>query len=220
MNTAIPEGCKVLLACEGGWDVVFIRAMISHMQLPAMHARSIGGKSEFRASAVSVISMDPRFRELRAFGAILDADHDGDDPAAKTLAKINDVMRICLEANANFLGHGEVKPLKSGGFSGISVGAFVMPDGKTPGELEDMLLESVRKSDPKTMNCVDAFRECAHPNANAKAEKESKKMLQAFLSGLSEHCPDLNVALKKKAVNLDDDAFVGLRNFLQKLAAA
>ena len=30
MNTAIPEECKVLLACEGGWDVVFIRAMISH----------------------------------------------------------------------------------------------------------------------------------------------------------------------------------------------
>ena len=135
MNVAIPEGCKVLLACEGGWDVVFIRAMISRMKLSAMHACNIGGKSEFRASAVSVISMDPHFRELRAFGAILDADHDGDDSAAKTLAKINEVMRGHFGANANFLGHGEVKPLKSGNFSGISVGAFVMPDGKNAGRI-------------------------------------------------------------------------------------
>ena len=87
VNNAIPEGCKVLLACEGGWDVVFIRAMISRMKLPAMHAYDIEGKSEFRASAVSVISMDPRFRELRAFGAILDADHDGDDPPRRPWRK-------------------------------------------------------------------------------------------------------------------------------------
>ena len=47
VNIAIPEGCKVLLGCEGGWDVVFIRAMVSHMKLPAMHAYDIGGKSSF-----------------------------------------------------------------------------------------------------------------------------------------------------------------------------
>ena len=217
MNTAIPDGRKTLLLCEGGWDVAFFKAMAGHMSLGGeMFSFPIGGRDEFRPGKINAFVRDPRFHEIRAFGVVLDADHCGDDSAKRTLAKINEALRVCFDADANFLGHGEVKPLKS---KGISVGAFVMPDGRVSGDLEDLLLKSARENHADIMKCVDAFRVCARPDA-AGAGKESKKTVQTLFSGLPKYCPDLSVAMREKVINLDSDAFAELRDFLQKLTAA
>ena len=243
MNTNIPDGCKTLLLCEGGWDVAFFKAMAGRMGMgDRVFPRSIGGKGECSPSKINAFSLDPRFHEIRAFGVVLDADHRGDDSAARTLAKINEVMRVCFDSDANFLGHGEVKPLKSGEFPGLSVGAFVMPDGKSPGELEDLLLKAAWESHPEIMECVDAFRACARSVSDDEVRKEAKKAVQALAAGLPEcrfalmspgqgavqalfsgfpkECADLNVALRETFINLDGDAFAKLRDFLQELAAA
>ena len=214
MKSRIPADCEVLLVCEGGWDVAFLREMARQAGLAAAFPVEVGNKRDFRASVVrKTFLLDPNFPQLRAFGVVLDAD----DSAAGTLDQINEVMRVCFGAGANFLGHGEVKRLESGE---IAVGAFVMPDGKRGGELEDLLLESARKRHPEIMDCVDEFRRCVRSNAGAGSKKDSKKALQSMLSGFAEHCPDLSVALREGVINPDDDAFAGLRDFLRKLAEA
>ena len=214
--TGIPEGCEVLVVCEGRWDVVFLEEMYKHLGLRATPV-SIGGKGNFHSRSILSICQDPRFRRLRAFGAVLDANGS----ASKTLSTVNGVLRSCLDVKPNFLQHGEVKPLESGRFFKINVGAFIMPDGKNSGELEDMLLASIRESHPKIMNCVDTFRACVEREANGKLNKETKKALQTFISGLVDHYPDLNVALKKGVViDLESHAFTEIRNFLRTLATA
>ena len=216
MKNGIPKNCEILLVCEGGWDVAFLKAMATQMELAA-HPVSVENKQNFRPRIVGNIKNDPNFRQLRAFGVILDANDNGDNPAERTLDQINEVMRVCFGANANFLGHGEVKRLESGD---LAVGAFVMPNGKCDGELENLLLGSARKRHPEIMGCVGKFRDCVRSNAEAEWKKESKKALQSLLSGFAEHCPDLSAALKQGIVNPDDDAFTELREFLRKLADA
>ena len=215
----IPPDAKTLLVCEGGWDVASVRAMCAHMGLAEMFVFAVGGKNMFRKIHVRDIVMGREFKKLRAFGAILDA-NGGKNGAKRTMAQINEVMRACVGAPPQFLKHGDVRPLKSGEFAGMSLGAFVMPDGKSPGEMEDLLLRSVEKSHPKIMGCVDEFLKCARPKPDAATDKESKKAMQAFLAGLPEHCPDLNAALKESRIQLNDSAFADLRAFLQKLAKA
>lgn len=215
----IPAAAKTLLVCEGGWDVAFVKAVCAHMGLAEIFVIAVGGKDMFRQIHVRDIVMIPQFEDLQSFGVILDA-NGGKDGAKRTLAQINEVTRACMGAPPRFLKHGDVKPLKSGEFAGMSLGAFVMPDGKAPGEMEDLLLQSVEKSHPKVMECVDEFLKCARPKPDAATDKESKKAVQAFLAGLPEHCPDLNAALKENRIQLNDSAFTDLRAFLQKLAEA
>ena len=207
MNANIPESCEILLVCEGRGDVAFLQAIAGRADVAATPI-PVAGRSNFRRD-VRIISLNPRFQDLRAFGVILDAD----DSAERTLAEINGVLRDFFGAGENFLRHGDVKPLQSGVFAG----AFVMPDGEKSGELEDLLLES---ASPEMMECVSAFRACARPDAGGAEKKKSKQSVQTIISGLPEYCEDLNVALKKGHIDLDSAAFEGLRDFLRKLAAA
>ena len=213
-NREIPKGCQTLLICEGPGDAAFLGAMGRHMNLGA-RAIPIGGRSQFRDN-IRAVPNDPNFSALRAFGIVRDAD----DSAARALDRVNGALRDFFGAGANFLKHGEVKRLASGKFAQLSAGAFVLPDGEERGELEDLLLESARESHPDIMECVKDFRACARRNKDAEAGKESKKAVQALISGFPAYCEDLNVALKKRFVNLDSGAFSELRDFLRKLAAA
>ena len=244
MNFSIPNGCKALLLCEGDRDAAFLKAMAAHVGVEQhMFVHALGGKQAFRPSKVEVVTVkDPNFESVRAFGGVLDADREGDAPAAQTLQQINNVMRCCFRPNAPPLAHGEVKPLESGEFPGLSGGAFVFPDGKNAGELEDLLLESARESHPEIMDCVDAFRACARSVADDEVKKEAKKAVQALAAGLPEYrfalmspgqgavqalfsgfqkeCADLDVALRERFIDLDSSAFEKLRGFLRDLAAA
>ena len=214
-NLAIPDGCRVVLVCEGRGDAAFLAAMAHRLKMNDAHAIPVMGKSNFRAKIEAVSDIE-NFEELRAFGIVRDAD----DSPARALAEINGIMRDTFSAGENFLGHGEVKRLESGEHAGIFAGAFVMPDGERGGELEDLLLESARKRHPEIMDCVGEFRHCVRSNAGGEWKKESKKALQSLLSGFAEHCPGLNTALEQGIINPDDDAFAGLREFLRKLAGA
>ena len=212
-NLAIPAGCRIVLICEGRGDAAFLAAMARHLKVDNARAIPVMGSPNFR-DQVEAVSNIENFEGVRAFGIVRDAD----DSPARTLAEINGVMRDFFGAGANFLKHGEVKRPESGEFSTVSFGAFITPDGQRGGELEDLLLESARESHPQIMDCVGKFLDCANPDG--KPKKESKKAVQALISGFPEYCEDLNVVLKKKLVNLDDGAFAGLREFLRKLADA
>ena len=212
MNLKISANCEVLLMCEGGDDSAFLAALARHLRIGAAHSIPIDGKPNFRGD-VKAVSRDPHFPNLRAFGIVLDAD----DSAERTLAKINGALRDFFGAGENFLKHGEVKPIESGDFAGISAGAFVIPDGESSGELEDLLLEA---ASPEMVKCIADFRVCTRPDAGGVEKKKSKQSVQTLISGLPEYCEDLNVALKKGHIDLDSAAFEGLRDFLRKLAAA
>lgn len=216
---SIPDDCNVFLVCEGGWDVAFLNAILERLRLERVTVFAIEGKSNFRERYINNIIKHPNFPNLQSFGIILDANGDQTDSVNQTLTQINQVLRVCFGTGNNFIKHGEVKPLKSKEFSPMSIGAFIMPDGSNLGSLEDLLLKATKKSHPEIMNCADQFLNCVKSASNSKMKKISKKSMQAFYAGLSEHCPDLNVALRHKHIDPDDDAFADLRRFLQALSA-
>ncbi|WP_235216771.1 hypothetical protein [Archangium violaceum] len=98
----------------------------------------------------------------------------------------------------------------------LGLGAFLAPDGKTPGSIEHLCRLAVRN---QTLSaCVDALVGCAQP-AHGTAALAAKGWLNAYLA----MCPDPRLRFHQAfdpgvgGIDPSHPVFEPLRNFLQSL---
>ncbi|WP_309896634.1 DUF3226 domain-containing protein [Archangium sp.] len=152
----------------------------------------------------ALAARDPSIAYARSVGVVLDME---DDP--------KEAYRIAQETLAAF---GATTPPVHGVLAGQprALGAFLAPDGKSPGSIEHLCRMAVR--DPKLSACVDALVGCAQP-LHSTAALGAKGWLNAYLAMSPDPRLRFHQAFTAGAGGIDPahPAFDPLRNFLQRL---
>jgi hypothetical protein len=147
--------------------------------------------------------LDPGFIHARSVGLVLDVEEDP-----------REALRLAQETLAVF---GHTVPVNHGVVTGQSLrlGAFLAPDGSTPGSIELLCKQAVRE--PKLASCVDALVQCAQPTFPTRA-LAAKGWLNAYLAMLPEQ-QRIHQAFDavKGGFEASHAAFAPLRSFLHSL---
>jgi hypothetical protein len=192
---------KVLIV-EGEEEIRVFSELIAHLNLPDIEIRDIGGKTKFRTN-VRTLMITPGFHNVTSVGVIRDAD---DNPAS-AFQSVCDALQSA----------GFAKPTKTLQPVGDSpqVVVMILPDGETPGMLEDLCLKSVEE-DP-AIRCLDEYFECLQERLGRLPSNLSKARVHAFLA--SRERPDLRLgeAAQKGHWPWGHPAFEQVRQFLNAL---
>jgi hypothetical protein len=203
INPPFPSTPFGLLLVEGGDE----RGLCEVVAGPAVWQGLVcwygSGRSDLPFLA-ALAARDPSFAHARSVGVLLDLE---DDP--------KEAYRIAQETLAAFGANASpVHGLLAG--QPRALGAFLAPDGKTPGSIEHLCRLAVR--DPKLSACVDALVDCAQPQHSTPA-LGAKGWLNAYLA----MCPDPRLrfhqafAAGARGIDPSHAAFDPLRTFLQRL---
>jgi len=207
-------GQGLLLACEGVDDEQFLIRMLAYLRIEDVVVRKYDGKPRLPTFLLGLRD-STEFETVRALGIFRDADTS----ARSAFQSVSDrLKRLKLP-----------QPRSSGelitdicDFDGIvrTMGIFIMPDGQSVGELEDLCLRVIA-GDP-ALDCVREFLNCVHVQTGVECREtdRSKAQLNAWLA--SRHNPSrrLGQAIAARDLNPDSPAFAEVRTFLLDLAGA
>jgi hypothetical protein len=200
LNPAMPSVEFGLLLVEGGDE-----AAVCQVLAGSTWSQLCCWKADGRDLA-RLARNDANFRHARSVGVVLDA--EASTSAAFALAE------------ATLANLGVVGPIRQGVLAGeLRAGAFVTPDGASPGAIESLCRLAVR--DPQLSACVDALVACAgtpHAARDSPRVAEDKGWLRAYLGMLSQ--PDLRfhqAFAHPRGIDPMHPAFAPLRQFLLAL---
>jgi hypothetical protein len=208
LKSQVPESINrpCVIAVEGDDCKRVVRAMLRHLQRDAV-VRDLKSQSEIR-SGLLALATDPGFvHNARSLAVIIDAEANivaAIDKAKGAIAQLQDWPHPTK--------HGVIRShpsnLRRAGF-------FVLPDGKSNGNLEDLVWRSV--ADNPMAPCIQDFQECIHENGLPLPSNLSKFRVQSFIAGHPSDFRLIGEAADGGVWPFDHDAFDGLRKFLSGL---
>jgi hypothetical protein len=193
-----------LLLGEGKDEARFFNALLDHQGVADIQVVDYGGKTRLRdyleALALPPVSGFPGLVSLA-----ITRDADADAGAAFT------------SAGAALANVGLSVPSSHGLFAGANprVGVWILPDGGTPGMLEDLCMASVQTD--LAFPCVDEYFQCVLRRASRQPNNPAKARLHAWLASQLEPDKRLGEAAEKGYWPWDAPAFQPLIRFLQSL---
>ena len=159
-----------LLVVEGKDEVNFFAALITDLDLGDVQVQPVGGKSRFRAYLKAVANA-PGYDIVTSVGIVRDADEN--------LNGAFDSIRGALQAAGLPFPTAPLQPVVK---DGLQVMVMILPDGKTPGMLEDLCLESVKET--PAMLCVDEYFQCLGERLEELPGNLAKARMRAFLASM------------------------------------
>jgi hypothetical protein len=201
-NPPLPHHSFGLLIVEGGDERALCEAVAGPGIWSSLFCWTASGRSDLKTLAL-LARLDPGFIHARSVGLVLDVEEDP-----------REALRLAQETLAVF---GHTAPVTHGAMTGqpLRLGAFLAPDGSTPGSIEILCRQAVRE--PKLASCVDALVQCAQPKFPTTA-LAAKGWLNAYLAMLSEQ-QRIHQAFDvlKGGLDASHAAFAPLRGFLHGL---
>lgn len=192
---------KILIG-EGIEEVRFFQAMLKHLGIEDILVEEYSGKQKL-SSFIKNLPLRPGFSRVVSLGVTRDADDNAETA----------FQNIC-----GALTHAKLPtPAMSGKSEGNNpkVSAFVLPDGKSQGMLEDLCLRSVQFD--LATQCVEEYLNCAQEKTGRQISNLSKARVRVWLA--SQTRPDLRLgeAAEKGYWQWDDQAFDQIKDFLVNL---
>lgn len=196
---------EVLLLVEGKDDAAFVSMILSTLQLSkSWHVHSMDG-IEASWSTVMRLAIDSNEFDLngKAIGMVLDADSN---PAAASDKAKGQFSSAGLQAPQR---HSEVAS------NGLSTSFFVLPDGKSSGALESLVLQGI---DLNRKTLAQDYIRLVAESTGATPKNTQKSELQAVLAGHPKAIRTFEVASRmKQFIPPDAEAFGEMRDFLEAL---
>lgn len=193
-----------LLLGEGKDEVRFLNALLGELRITDIQVVDYGGKTLLK-DYLEVLAKTPNsgFAGLVSLAITRDADTDAAGAFASACAAL---------ANA-----GLAVPSAHGQFAGANpqVGVWILPDGITPGMLEDLCMASVQTD--LALPCVDEYFRCVGQRAGRQPNNIAKARLHVWLASQAEPDKRLGEAAEKGYWPWDAAAFQPLIRFLQSL---
>ena len=191
---------------EGKDEVNLFSAMIDQWNIADLQVLPVGGKRGFKAGLEAVLAnARTQHIQLSAIGVFRDAD---DDP------------RIAFESVSGTLHTIDLPvPPRSGQFAqGFpSVGVFILPDGQSPGAVEQLCWGSVNNT--PAGQCATSYLECLQISGSLMSRNPAKTMVHAYLAAQEEPSTTVGVGAQKDYWPLHHTAFTEVRRFLERLAS-
>lgn len=193
----------VLLCAEGRSCQIFLEALVGHLALQDLvEVRDFGGITQLRPFLTGIV-VDSGFPNVNKIGVVRDAETN----AAGALASVSAAFQAAgLTA---VWAHAIVTP------GAPSTGAFILPDGINPGNLETLCLSAV--SHPQRMPCVDAFLHCLDANGIPVHSRE-KSRAYAYIAASRKPDVPLGRAAWQGEFDLAHISLDALRQFVVLLA--
>lgn len=162
-----------------------------------------GGKYSFQNDLEAIVK-DAGFDEVRWLGIVQDADTDAQSALQRIQSALTGV-ELPVPSAAWVPTPTNTVPV---------VVAIVLPDGSSPGDLEDLLLRAVERDEPSRMKCIDAYFDCLQMNGVQQPRQVSKAKTHAYLSSLERPDLQLGVAAQAGLLPLGSSTFDALRELI------
>lgn len=190
-----------LLIVEGSSDEGFFRAFFNSLKISDVQIINIGGKSEF-GNRIKGLNKIEGFRSIKKLGFFRDADSD---PSTA----FKSVIKYLKDNNINF-------PEEANTFSDhtdLSVGVFILPDSNSTGELEDLILKTI-KGDQREV-CIESFFRCIDKDNEFCSKAKVYTLLASFGYTKNDTINNLSSAAQKGYIKFNHDAFKEVTHFLE-----
>jgi hypothetical protein len=209
-NAAIPAIVEPhLLLVEGRDEQGLLACLLDHIGLPSVQTIRYDGITNLRRY-LRVLQADSRFPEVTAVGVLRDADASAERALQSVCDALSQVLGTpSIKAHAEFVQHGS-----------LQTGAFILPDGQSPGMLEDLCLLPVRVSDDRAMRCVDEYIACLQGELGEDETQRalSKRRLQVFIASRPKPSLRIDIAAEAGYWHFEDPVWDPLKQFLRDLA--
>jgi hypothetical protein len=180
--------------------------MIDRWSIAGLQVLPVGGKYGFKSGLEATLAnARARNLELLAIGILRDAD---DDPGL-AFASVSDTLRTIRLPVPQSVGQ-----LLKGS---PSMGVFILPDGQSPGAVEQLCWRSV--SDTAAGLCSTGYLECLQNAAALMSPNPAKTLVHSFLAAQEDPSTTVGVGARKGYWPLDHSAFTEIREFLERLAS-
>ena len=199
-----------LLLVEGIEDARFFAAFLRWLGQTDIQVAQVGGKPKFRPFLINTLKNAENLSHLRRLGIVRDADTSASSALqslrnALATAQLPAPLQAWEVAQAN----------------GLAVSLAILPDGTSPGDLEDLCMRSIEKS--PEIACVDEYVECrVRASAQIVSNKQVKTKVHTFLAvGIDGNDPGLRLgeAAEAGVWDWDSPAFEGVADFLRNLSS-
>ena len=214
MGTKVEK--EYVLLVEGIDEVKFFCSYLKHLGIEDVQTIAVGGKDKFK-DLFELFLSDSGFNEVRSYAIIRDADEDMDSTFKSVVGLLKKHKQPCPDNVFEF----SIK-------NGRKVGVYIMPGVISGKMLEDLCLETVKKS--PVLDCVEGYINCLDTNTDKIKSKDeieegkfyfpknlSKAKLHAYLAGMYEYVPHLGIATEKKYWNLDLPVLDHLKDFIVQI---
>src|SRR5687768_14726871 len=142
----------LLLACEGVDDEQFLIRMLAFLQIEGVVVRRYDGKPRLPTFLLGLRD-STEFETVRALGIFRDADASARSAFQSVQYRLRRLNLPCPRRASEAITETCV-------FDGIvrTIGVFIMPDGQSSGELEDLCLQAI--SEDLGLVCAQEFLSC------------------------------------------------------------
>lgn len=201
-----------LLLVEGIEDAIFFDAFLHSLGQTNVQIASVNGKNNFRkflieTLLIKTLTKDENFQQLRRLGIVRDADTD----ASSTLQSLCNALTA---AQLPVPSH----PWETAHANGLHVSLAILPDGTSPGNLEDLCLRSLENT--SALACVDQYIACrADAGADITDSQRAKAKIYTYLAVGSKPGLRLGEAAEDDVWNWDSPAFAHVAKFLRQLSS-
>lgn len=191
-----------LLIGEGIEEVLVFNALLSHLGIGDVTVEQCRGKDGLPAY-LDALRLRPGFAELSSFGVTRDADGDA-------MAAFNSVRQ-------HLQNRGFATPVSSGNIEvgNPRVGIMILPDGASPGMLEDLCLAAFETD--VFIPCINDFFECLGKTSGNLPDQMSKARVHVWLAAQNPPDMRLGIAAQKGLIDWTNGSFDRLRGFLAAL---
>lgn len=198
---------ETLLLVEGIDDVLFFRALLGHLGRTNTQVAYVGSWDQFRP-VLMMLRKSPNFALLRRLGIVRDADLS----AKSTLQSLSHALTDAQLPSPR-------RPWEVIDNGSIAVSLAILPDGSSPGNLENLCLRSIGMK-PESA-CIDQYIECRE-NAGVQIpeSKMAKSKVYSYLAvGKDGDKPGLRIGESAEAGvwNWNDSEFRRVSDFLRNL---
>ena len=195
-----PSRANVLLV-EGLDEVNVFSSILKDINRDDIDVLNIGGKDKLATEFVSLI-LSSKFRQVRAFGIVQDADNDSTAAFERVKGVLTTNKFVAPKTPGTFVDSGERR-----------VGILILPGPNRNGYLEDLFLDSLKGTAGSA--CVDSFADCSQ--AAGFTPFDSKRRAYAFLAALAAPEPRLGRAFESGKVNGNHPSYDLVKDFLNLL---
>ena len=194
---------EYILIVEGKDECYLINRLLKKMGLQdKIQIMNVVGVKKIKPT-LKAITFLPEFSSVKAVGIIRDADKNAQD----AFKSISNALKFCDFPTPNkmlSIAKEEDKP---------AVSVMILPDCKSPGTLEDLVLASLE--DDPAISCIEIFFKCLDNTKNLEKPKYPKKAkLQAFFSSRKYFIKDMGIAAQKDYFDWNHKAFDQIKDFL------
>jgi hypothetical protein len=191
-----------LLLGEGEDERRFFSALLAHLGIAGIQVEQYSGKTNLK-DALEALSKGAGFATVTSLGITRDADGDAVGAFASVCHALTNALLSVPAAHDQSAG------------ATPRVRVWIMPDGRSPGMLEDLCFSAVQSD--AAHPCVAEYFQCVLARAGRQPTNRAKANVHVWLASQPEPDKRLGEAAEKGYWPWVDPTFAPLINFLRSL---